>query len=113
MTPGEHFRIFGEIRGLNKDEIIKETKEKLDAVKLSEHKHAYVKSFSGGMKRRLSLALSSLGNPSFIFLDEPTVIFFLSIFIHVFILYFYCIKIRLEWILRFEKKFGIWFKIWK
>ena len=31
-----------------------------------------VKTFSGGMKRRLSVALSFLGNPCVIFLDEPT-----------------------------------------
>jgi ABC-type multidrug transport system ATPase subunit len=28
--------------------------------------------FSGGMKRRLSVAISSIGNPRIIFLDEPT-----------------------------------------
>ena len=31
-----------------------------------------VKTFSGGMKRRLSVALSFLGDPHVIFLDEPT-----------------------------------------
>jgi ABC-type multidrug transport system ATPase subunit len=28
--------------------------------------------FSGGMKRRLSVAISSIGDPKIIFLDEPT-----------------------------------------
>ncbi len=32
----------------------------------------YVKTYSGGMKRRLSVALSFLGNPRIMFLDEPT-----------------------------------------
>jgi ABC-type multidrug transport system ATPase subunit len=31
-----------------------------------------VKTYSGGMKRRLSILLSTIGNPSVIFLDEPT-----------------------------------------
>lgn len=31
-----------------------------------------MRTFSGGMKRRLSVGISSIGNPSVIFLDEPT-----------------------------------------
>lgn len=31
-----------------------------------------MKTFSGGMKRRLSLGISSIGDPNFVFLDEPT-----------------------------------------
>lgn len=30
------------------------------------------KTFSGGMKRRLSMAIATIGNPGIIFLDEPT-----------------------------------------
>jgi ABC-type multidrug transport system ATPase subunit len=41
-------------------------------VGLSQVKHARVMNFSGGMKRRLSVAISSIGNPRIIFLDEPT-----------------------------------------
>lgn len=39
---------------------------------LTHVKHAYTESYSGGMKRRLSLVLSSIGDPKIIFLDEPT-----------------------------------------
>lgn len=39
---------------------------------LLEVKHARVMNFSGGMKRRLSVAISSIGDPRIIFLDEPT-----------------------------------------
>lgn len=35
-------------------------------------KFARVANFSGGMKRRLSVAISSIGNPRIIFMDEPT-----------------------------------------
>lgn len=34
--------------------------------------NAPIKTFSGGMKRRISLAISAIGHPSIIFLDEPT-----------------------------------------
>jgi len=33
---------------------------------------AYVKTYSGGMKRRLSIAIASVGDPKIIYLDEPT-----------------------------------------
>ena len=35
-------------------------------------KHALISTFSGGMKRRLSIAISAIGNPKIIVLDEPT-----------------------------------------
>lgn len=44
----------------------------LGFVNLSREKKAKVKSFSGGMKRRMSLAIAAIGNPKVIFLDEPT-----------------------------------------
>lgn len=42
-------------------------------------KNAQVGTYSGGMKRRLSFAISNIGNPSIIFLDEPTTVFFIKI----------------------------------
>jgi ABC-type multidrug transport system ATPase subunit len=39
---------------------------------LATEKKNKVASFSGGMKRRLSLAISAIGNPKIILLDEPT-----------------------------------------
>jgi ABC-type multidrug transport system ATPase subunit len=46
--------------------------ELLESVGLLNVKNARVSNFSGGMKRRLSVAISSIGNPRIIFLDEPT-----------------------------------------
>lgn len=46
--------------------------EMLSFVSLSREKKNKVASFSGGMKRRLSLAIAAIGNPKIILLDEPT-----------------------------------------
>ncbi len=47
--------------------------EVLELVELSDRKKSIVKTFSGGMKRRLEIARSLLHTPKVIFLDEPTV----------------------------------------
>lgn len=44
----------------------------LDDVYLKEKKHERVSTFSGGMKRKLSVALAFLGDPKVVLLDEPT-----------------------------------------
>jgi len=49
-----------------------ETRRVLESVGLFHVKDHHSSSFSGGMKRRLSVALTILGNPQICFLDEPT-----------------------------------------
>ena len=46
--------------------------KKLKEVSLAYVRDAQTGTFSGGMKRRLSVAISSIGNPKVIFMDEPT-----------------------------------------
>ena len=50
----------------------KELLERLGDVRLADVKDKKSKSYSGGMKRRLSMVISTIGDPLILFLDEPT-----------------------------------------
>ncbi|HHY27976.1 MAG TPA: ABC transporter ATP-binding protein [Desulfitobacterium dehalogenans] len=73
LTAEENLLFFGAIYGMSKGEIKKRTVEVMELVNLTEHLHKPVQAFSGGMKRRLSLAIAILHNPPVLVLDEPTV----------------------------------------
>jgi len=64
---------FGELYGMKGSEAKKRAEEVLSLVMLSEHAKRPVRTFSGGMKRRLSLAIALFHNPELLILDEPTV----------------------------------------
>lgn len=51
----------------------KRAKELLDLVELTDRKESIVKTFSGGMKRRLEIVRGLLHHPKVLFLDEPTI----------------------------------------
>lgn len=73
LTAFENLQYFGSMYGRKgtslKDDILKE----LDVLGLTEFAHKRIKTFSGGMKRRVNLIASMLHNPKVLFLDEPTV----------------------------------------
>ena len=72
MSPCEHLRLFSRLKDLD-ESVVEETVEStLKHVNLYLVRDHPVSSFSGGMKRRLSVAISSIGDPSVIFMDEPT-----------------------------------------
>jgi ABC-2 type transport system ATP-binding protein len=52
--------------------VANEIEKLLKEVNLEDKNQIRVARFSGGMKRRLSIAISLIGNPKVIFLDEPT-----------------------------------------
>jgi ABC-2 type transport system ATP-binding protein len=73
LTAYENLRFWGEMRGLGGATLKQEIADKLALTDLTDRAKDRVKTFSGGMKRRLNLAVGLLGNPPLVMLDEPTV----------------------------------------
>jgi len=73
LSPVENLQFFGAWAGMNNRNINKRTKELLHILGLEEVKDKPVQKFSGGMKRRVNLAIGVIHNPQILFLDEPTV----------------------------------------
>jgi ABC-type multidrug transport system ATPase subunit len=72
ISAREHLEIFAGLRGVDRKKIPELVQEWLESVDLQLVQNQYSSSFSGGMKRRLSLALSTIGDRPLIILDEPT-----------------------------------------
>jgi ABC-2 type transport system ATP-binding protein len=73
LTPKENLEFFGSWAGLNKSTINQRTNELLAVLGLNDVRNKQVQQFSGGMKRRINLAISVIHHPEVLFLDEPTV----------------------------------------
>ncbi|QDZ21953.1 ABC transporter A [Chloropicon primus] len=72
LTGREHLEIFATLKGMSKAEAKLEAEQKLEMVQLSKDADKPVSQYSGGMRRRVSVAISLIHDPSVIFLDEPT-----------------------------------------
>jgi ABC-2 type transport system ATP-binding protein len=72
-TALENLRFFGEIYGLSAFERKVRADEVLNFVGLYERRNDPVKTFSGGMQRRLNIAIALMHSPKFLLMDEPTV----------------------------------------
>lgn len=73
LSPVENLKFFGAWSGLSKKETKFRTDELLDVLSLNDVRNKPVAKFSGGMKRKVNLAIGIIHNPEIIFLDEPTV----------------------------------------
>ena len=71
LTGREHVELYASIKGIPKDMIVEAASQKLKEVGLSdEDSDRLCMGYSGGMKRRLSLACATIGQPQIVFLDE-------------------------------------------
>ena len=72
MKPMELLTLQGRLFGASRNEAIARAKELLNLVQLSDAIDRRSGAFSGGMRRRLDLAMALVHNPKVLFLDEPT-----------------------------------------
>src|SRR5438046_5804786 len=72
LTGREHLRLQATLQALPRDVRSKRADELLRRVGLTEAANRKVKGYSGGMKRRLDLAMALVHSPRILFLDEPT-----------------------------------------
>jgi ABC-2 type transport system ATP-binding protein len=73
LSPIENLAFFGAWSGMNKQEIKNKSAEILEVLGLTDVCNKQVQKFSGGMKRRVNLAIGLIHSPRILFLDEPTV----------------------------------------
>ena len=72
LTGREHLRLQTSLQGLPKSERARRGNELLERVGIADAADRKVRGYSGGMKRRLDLALALVHSPRVLFLDEPT-----------------------------------------
>lgn len=72
LTGAENLYMMGRLYRLSRQDVKARTKELLEQFDLVEAGKRPAKTYSGGMKRRLDLAMSLIASPPIIFLDEPT-----------------------------------------
>ncbi|WP_404452073.1 ABC transporter ATP-binding protein [Virgibacillus necropolis] len=73
LSAYENLKFFGEIYKVKKDMLEQRIQDMLEMVGLKERQKDLVKTFSGGMKRRVNIAAALLHRPKILILDEPTV----------------------------------------
>lgn len=72
LTGRENLELTGQLYHLKSKEVRQRTKFLLEKFSLIDSQDRLSKTYSGGMRRRLDLAMSLIGSPKILFLDEPT-----------------------------------------
>ncbi|KAL4429304.1 hypothetical protein ABPG74_002290 [Tetrahymena malaccensis] len=72
LTSREHLELYAAIKGIPSDLIPQLVEQKLDEMNLRKFENVCAGTYSGGNKRKLSVAIAMLGNPPIVFLDEPS-----------------------------------------
>src|SRR5690625_242340 len=73
LTAYENMLFFGKTYGLSGEKLKSKIAEVLELVGLTERKKERIKNYSGGMKRRINMAVSLMHEPELLIMDEPTV----------------------------------------
>ncbi|HEX5040714.1 MAG TPA: ATP-binding cassette domain-containing protein [Candidatus Limnocylindria bacterium] len=72
LTGHENLRLMADLHHLGREEGRERIANLLERFELTDAAGKYVATYSGGMKRRLDLAMTLMGSPRIVFLDEPT-----------------------------------------
>jgi ABC-2 type transport system ATP-binding protein len=72
LNAWENLELMGRVHGNEKEEVKKRSEDLLKMMGLTNRAKEQVRKYSGGMKRRLSIAMALVSNPQVLFLDEPT-----------------------------------------
>uniref|UniRef100_A0A8C9ZMC4 Cholesterol transporter ABCA5 n=1 Tax=Sander lucioperca TaxID=283035 RepID=A0A8C9ZMC4_SANLU len=72
ITLQEHLEIYAAIKGLKGQDVPGIIKRVVNALELKDHLNKQAKTLSAGLKRKLCFALSMIGNPQIVLLDEPS-----------------------------------------
>ena len=72
LTIEEHLYFYSRLKNVPTEEIPERVKESLEDVDLYNNRSAKSRELSGGMQRRLSIAIALVGKPSVVILDEPS-----------------------------------------
>ena len=72
LTGRENLQLMADLKRLGSDESRRVVTDLLERFDLTDSAQKLVSTYSGGMRRKLDLAMTLVGNPRIIFLDEPT-----------------------------------------
>uniref|UniRef100_A0A8C5TAQ0 ABC transporter domain-containing protein n=1 Tax=Malurus cyaneus samueli TaxID=2593467 RepID=A0A8C5TAQ0_9PASS len=72
LTPQQHLSIYGAVKGLRKEDTATAVDRIVNALQLQDYLNKKVRKLPAGITRKLCVALSMLGNPSVLLLDEPS-----------------------------------------
>jgi len=80
LTGREHLELYARIKGISEEDIPKVVNSKISEMDLTEYADRAANTYSGGNKRKLSVAIAMIGEPSIVFLDgKCTYLHFLRI----------------------------------
>merc|ERR1719433_1436377 len=72
LTPREHLFLYGRLKGIKRSLISSVVESQLQDLSLMNYVSSRAGQLSGGNKRKLSVAMATIGEPPMVFLDEPS-----------------------------------------